>query len=181
MLRFAVVDLETTGGRPDDNRIMEIGIVLMDGTEVVDTFHTLVDPGQPIPPFIQSLTGIRNDMVAGQPPFSAVAEKVKELLSGRIFVAHNVQFDCRFMIKELKRCCIAFNPPRLCTVKLSRRVFPGLPSYSLHKLTESLGLPDFNHHRALDDTMAAAEILKLVLEKVGEERVLKDVRNLPKA
>ncbi len=178
MLKFAVVDLETTGGHGDDNRIMEIGIALMDGSDVVETFHALVNPGQPITPFVRELTGITDEMVEGQPQFGVIAEHVSALLQDRIFVAHNVQFDCRFMTAELKRCCIKFNPARLCTVKLARRVFPGQPSYSLHKLTESLGLPDFNHHRALDDTMAAVEILKSALEKVGEAGVLKNVVNL---
>jgi len=177
LLKFAVVDLETTGGHNENNRIMEIGIVLMDGPEVVGTYHSLVDPGQPITPFVRELTGITDEMVNGQPQFGVIAEHVAGLLEGRIFVAHNVQFDCKFLTSELKRCCIKFNPPRLCTVKLSRRVFPGQPSYSLHKLTESLGLPDFNHHRALDDTMAAAGILRLALEKVGEAGVLKYVVN----
>ena len=180
MLKFAVVDLETTGGHKDLNRIMEVGIVLMDGSDIVDTYHALVDPGHPITPFVRELTGISDEMVQGQPQFSSIAEHEAELLEDRIFVAHNVQFDCKFLTTELKRCCIKFNPPRLCTVKLSRRVFPGQPSYSLHKLTESLGLPDFNHHRALDDTMAAAEILKLALAKVGEEGVLKYVVNQKK-
>ena len=181
MLKFAVVDIETTGGSKDDNRIMELGVVLMDGTEVVGTYHSLVDPGLPITPFVRELTGISDEMVEGQPQFGVIAEHVAELLQDRIFVAHNVQFDCKYMTAEFKRCCIKFNPPRLCTVKLSRRVFPGQPSYSLHKLTESLGLPDFHHHRALDDTMAAAEILKLAMGKVGEAGVLKEVRNLKKA
>jgi len=181
LLKFAVVDLETTGGSKDDNRIMEIGIVQMDGSETVGTFHALVDPGHPITPFVRNLTGISDEMVQGQPQFASIAEKVACLLDGRIFVAHNVQFDCKFITAELKRCCIKFNQPRLCTVKLSRRVFPGLPSYSLHKLTESLGLPDFNHHRAMDDTIAAAEILKLALDKVGEAGVLKNVVNLSSA
>ena len=159
---------------------MEVGIVLMDGSDIVDSYHALVDPGHPITPFVRELTGISDEMVQGQPQFASIAEHVAELMDDRIFVAHNVQFDCKFMTTELKRCCIKFNPPRLCTVKLSRRVFPGQPSYSLHKLTESLGLPDFNHHRALDDTMAAAEILKLALAKVGEEGVLKYVVNQKK-
>jgi DNA polymerase-3 subunit epsilon len=180
LLKFAVVDLETTGGHKELNRIMEIGIALMDGSDIVDTYHALVDPGHPITPFVRELTGISDEMVQGQPQFSSIAEHVAELLEDRIFVAHNVQFDCKFLTTELKRCCIKFNPPRLCTVKLSRRVFPGQPSYSLHKLTGSLGLPDFNHHRALDDTMAAAEILKLALAKVGEEGVLKYVVNQKK-
>lgn len=178
MLRFAIVDLETTGGKAENNRVIEVGIVLMDGVEVVNSYHKLVDPGQPIPPFICGLTGISDEMVSGQPQFSAIADEVYELVKDRIFVAHNVQFDYKFTAAELKRCCIRLDVPRLCTVKLARRVFPGLPSYSLHNLTESLGLPDFNHHRALDDTMAAAEILKLALNKVGEAGVMKEVRNL---
>lgn len=177
-MKFAVVDLETTGGAADVGRIIEIGIVLLDDLEVVKTFNALVDPGMPIQPFVQNLTGITDAMVQGKPQFSSLAEQVAEMLKDRIFVAHNVQYDNRFMRAELKRCCIKYDPPRLCTVKLSRKVFPGLPSYSLHKLTESLELPDFNHHRALDDAMAAAEILKLALSKVGPEKILKEVKHL---
>ena len=178
MLKFAVVDVETTGGAGDMNRITEIGIALLDGTEQVGDVHSLVDPGVPITPFVQGLTGITDEMVSGAPQFQVLAEKVAELLDGRIFVAHNVQFDCRMVRTELKRCCVKFDPPRLCTVKLSRKVFPGFTSYSLHNLTESLGLNDFRHHRAMDDTLACAEILKLAYNKVGPEKILKEVKNL---
>ena len=178
VLKFAVVDVETTGGAGDMNRVTEIGIVLLDGDEQVGDFHSLVDPGVPITPFVQGLTGITDEMVSGAPQFQALAEKVAEMLNGRIFVAHNVQFDCRMMRSELKRCCVKFDPPRLCTVKLSRKVFPGFTSYSLHNLTESLGLSDFRHHRAMDDTLACAEILKLAYNKVGPEKILKEVKNL---
>ena len=177
-MKFAVVDLETTGGTAEVGRITEVGIVLLDDCEVVKTFSALVDPGMPIQPFVQHLTGITDEMVQGKPQFSAIAEEVAELLQDRIFVAHNVQYDCKFMRAELKRCCIKIDPPRLCTVKISRRFFPGLPSYSLHKLTQSLELPEFNHHRALDDAMAAAEILKLAYNKVGADKILKEVKNL---
>lgn len=177
-LKFAVVDVETSGGAGDQNRITEIGILLLDGTEPVGEFHTLVDPGVPITPFVQNLTGITDEMVSGQPQFAKVAEHIAALLDGRIFVAHNVQFDSKVMRTEMKRCCIAFDPPRLCTVKLSRKVFPGHVSYSLHNLTESLGLPDFNHHRAMADTLACAEILKLAYNKIGPEKILKEVKNL---
>ena len=177
-MRFAVVDVESTGGAGEMNRITEVGIALVDDTEIVETFHTLVDPGAPISPFVQKLTGITDEMVQGAPQFQKIAEKVDELLRDRIFVAHNVQFDLKMMRTELKRCCITFDPPRLCTVKLSRRVFPGFPSYSLHNLTESLGLSDFHHHRAMDDTLACAEILKLAYNKVGQEKILKEVKNL---
>lgn len=175
-LKFAVVDVEATGHPGDMNRVMELGIVLMDDDQVVDTFHALIDPGISITPFVRNLTGITDEMVSGKPQFGAIAEHIAELLDGRIFVAHNVQFDYKLMRMELKRSCIAFDPPRLCTVKLARKVFPGLPSYSLHNLTESLELPDFHHHRALDDTMAAAEILKLALGKVGEAGIMKEVK-----
>lgn len=180
-MKFAVVDLETTGGTPENGRVTEIGIVLLDDFEVVGTYQTLLDPGMPIQPFVQKLTGITDEMVAGQPQFSAVAEEVAELLKDRIFVAHNVQFDCRFMRAELRRCCIKIDPPRLCTVKLTRRFFPGLPSYSLHNLIMSLELPDFNHHRALADAMAAAELLKLCLQKAGADKIKKEVKNITKA
>lgn len=179
-MRFAVVDVESTGGAGEMNRITEVGIALVDDTEIVETFHTLVDPGAPISPFVQKLTGITDEMVQGAPQFQKIAEKVDELLRDRIFVAHNVQFDLKMMRTELKRCCISFDPPRLCTVKLARRVFPGFPSYSLHNLTESLGLSDFHHHRAMDDTLACAEILKLAYNKVGPEKILKEVKNLKK-
>jgi len=178
LLKFAVVDVETTGGAGDANRITEIGIALLDGDEQVGEFHSLVDPGVPITPFVKNLTGITDEMVSGAPQFQALAERVAEMLDGRIFVAHNVQFDCRMVRTELKRCCVKFDPPRLCTVKTSRKFFPGLPSYSLHNLTESLGLSDFRHHRAMDDTLACAEILKLAYRKVGPERILKEVKNL---
>ena len=115
-MKFAVVDLETTGGTPENGRITEVGIVLLDDFQVVKTFQTLVDPGMPIQPFVQKLTGITDEMVSGQPQFSSIAEEVAELLKGRIFVAHNVQFDSKFMRAELRRSCIKFDPPRLCTV-----------------------------------------------------------------
>lgn len=180
-MKFAVVDLETTGGTPENGRVTEIGIVLLDDFEVVGTYQTLLDPGMPIQPFVQKLTGITDEMVNGQPQFSAVAEEVAELLKGRIFVAHNVQFDSKFLRAELRRCCIKMDPPRLCTVKLTRRFFPGLPSYSLHNLIMSLELPDFNHHRALADAMAAAELLKLCLQKAGPDKIRKEVKNITKA
>lgn len=180
-MKFAVVDLETTGGTPENGRVTEIGIVLLDDFEVVGTYQTLLDPGMPIQPFVQKLTGITDEMVNGRPQFSAVAEEVAELLKGRIFVAHNVQFDSKFLRAELRRCCIKMDPPRLCTVKLTRRFFPGLPSYSLHNLIMSLELPDFNHHRALADAMAAAELLKLCLQKAGPDKIRKEVKNITKA
>ena len=177
-MKFAVVDLETTGGTAEVGRITEVGIVLLDDCDVVKTYSALIDPGMPIQPFVQNLTGITDEMVRGKPRFASIAEEVAELLKDRIFVAHNVQYDIKFMRTELRRCCIKIDPPRLCTVKVSRRFFPGLPSYSLHKLTQWLELSEFKHHRALDDAMAAAEILKLAYKKVVPKKLLKDMKNL---
>lgn len=176
-MRFAVVDLETTGGQPKNDSIIEIGIALIDGTEVVKTFESLVCPGRSIPSFVQNLTGIYPEMVVSARPFREIAEEVLALLSGRIFVAHNASFDFGFLKAELERASCKWDAPRLCTVKLSRRVFPGFPSYSLHSLTKSLGCPDFNHHRALGDALASAEILKLALAKVGEAAIVKEIKN----
>lgn len=177
-MRFAVVDLETTGGQPKDDRIIEIGIALIDGDKIVNTYESLVYPGRFIPPFVQNLTGIFPEMVESAPPFMELAETVYELLEDRVFVAHNAPFDFGFLKVELGRACCKWDPPRLCTVKLARKVFPGFPSYSLHSLIQSLGCEDFKHHRALGDAIAAAEVLKLALGKVGESGVLKEIKNL---
>lgn len=172
-MNFAIVDCEATGGTKETNRIIEIGIVLMDGSEIVDTYQTLIDPGVPVTPFVENLTGIKTAMLNGNPQFRHVAETVFEKLSGRIFVAHNVTFDYNLVRAELQRAACKMDLPRLCTVKLSRKVFPGLDHYNLGAVSEFLQIPDFNHHRALDDAMACAEILKRALAKVGNDGVMK--------
>lgn len=170
-MKFAVVDTETTGGRPGPDRITEIGIVLLDGTEVVGEYHTLVNPEREIPPFIQRLTGIRDSMVANAPVFADIAKDVAGLLKDRIFVAHNVAFDHGFLRKELEMCGYPFSVPRLCTVRLTRAAFPGYASYSLSTIAPLLGVPDWGAHRALGDAKAAAALLQMAWEKVGEPGV----------
>lgn len=170
-MKFAVVDTETTGGRPGPDRITEIGIVLMDGTEVVGEFHSLVNPQMHIPPFIQRLTGIDDAMVANAPLFADIAKEVASLLKDRIFVAHNVAFDHGFLRKELEMCGYPFSVPRLCTVRLTRAAFPGYASYSLSTIAPLLGVPDWGAHRALGDAKAAAQLLQMAWDKVGESSV----------
>lgn len=167
-MKFAVVDTETTGGRPGPDRITEIGIVLMDGTDIVGEFHSLVNPQRPIPPFVQRLTGIDDAMVADAPLFADIAKEVASLLKDRIFVAHNVAFDHGFLRKELEMCGYPFNVPRLCTVRLTRSAFPGFASYSLSTIAPQLGVPDWGAHRALGDAQAAARLLQMAWEKIGE-------------
>jgi len=175
-MQFAVVDVETTGGSPHVDRIMEIGIVLVDDGIITETYETLVDPDRDIPPFVQNLTGITPKMVKHAPPFHQVASKIDQMLADRIFVAHNVAFDYGFIKAELNRAGFFFETSRLCTVKLSRKVFPGMPSYSLHKLSNALEIPDFKHHRALGDALAAAELLMLADKRGAIDEIQKEIR-----
>ncbi|WP_146033856.1 3'-5' exonuclease, partial [Burkholderia humptydooensis] len=120
---LAFVDLETTGGSAAEHRITEIGVVVVNASHV-STWTTLVDPRQPIPPFIQQLTGITDAMVRGAPTFADIASALFERLDGKLFVAHNVSFDRGFLRAEFERAGVAFNPDVLCTVRLSRALFP---------------------------------------------------------
>lgn len=164
--RFAVVDVETTGGKLEYARIIEIGIVLVDNWEIVEKFSSLVKVSEELSPFIVNLTGITQKMLERAPTFDEIAEKVDSLLDGRIFVAHNVASDYGAVGAELRRAGFAFSPEKLCTLKLARRAFPGLSKYSLGELCAELGLSEFRQHRALDDAIAAARLL-ILAEKHG--------------
>lgn len=168
---FAVVDVETTGGKPERSRIIEIGIVHVDGWKISRKFESLVQPGEELSPFIEGLTGITGKMLRNAPTFDSIASEVESFLAGRIFVSHNVAFDYAAVGREMRRSGLDFSPERLCTLKLSRRVFPGLAKYSLRELSLSLGLPDFGHHRALNDAEAAARLLILAKERGGLSQI----------
>lgn len=169
---FAVVDLETSGGRPRRDRITEVGIVLFDGEQVVETFDSLINPECPIPPGITELTGITNDMVADQPRFHEVAREVVRLTQDAIFVAHNVRFDYNFVREEFARLGYNFQRKQLCTVRLMRKTFPGLGSYSLGKLINYFGLEVSARHRALADAQATTELLGMALrQEASQEQV----------
>src|SRR5258705_6712687 len=120
---YAIVDIETTGSYAAANGITEISIHVFDGEKVVEKFETLVNPGQPIPRYIQAFTGINDAMVATAPKFDEVAEKIHAILHDKIFVAHNVNFDYSFVKAHLEECGYNFNTRKLCTVRLSRKVF----------------------------------------------------------
>lgn len=148
--RLAFVDLETTGANPGRDRITEIGIVEVDGDRV-STWSTLVNPERPIPEFIQQLTGIRNEMVAVAPTFAEVASELAGRLQGRLFIAHNARFDYGFVRNEFQRLGQRFRAEVLCTVRLSRRLFPQHPRHNLDSLIERHGLIPNDRHRALAD------------------------------
>ena len=168
-MNFAIVDIETTGLSGADNRVTEIAIILHDGHKVQEEFHTLVNPGVPVSPYVTGLTGIDDQMVADAPAFEALAEQLLELMENRVFVAHNVQFDFQVLRSEFKRSGYEFYRKKLCTVRWSRKVFPGLGSYSLGKLCSSLDIPLTDRHRAKGDADATVLLFEKLLACDREE------------
>ncbi|NRT15261.1 DNA polymerase-3 subunit epsilon [Flavobacterium sp. 28A] len=161
---YAIVDIETTGGNASHSRITEIAIVIHDGEKVIDRWETLINPEKDIPPAIFALTGITNEMVSDAPVFEMVSDKVFELLSDRVFVAHNVNFDYSFVRHELERAGLKWTAQKLCTVRASRKIKPGIPSYSLGRLCKSLDIDLENRHRAGGDADATAILFSRLLE-----------------
>lgn len=133
-MKYAIIDIETNGGGRQGNRITEIAIFIHDGEKIIDEFCSLVNPEANIPNFITGLTGIDNDMVARSPKFYEIAKQVYEITKDTVFVAHNVNFDYRIIAAEFKSLGAVFKRKKLCTVRLSRKLIPGLNSYSLGKL-----------------------------------------------
>jgi len=169
---YAIIDVETTGGTARYERITEIAIVVHDGNKVVDTFSTLLNPERSIPWQITQLTGITDQMVAQAPKFFEVAKKIVQMTEGKIFVAHNVNFDYSFVREEFMRLGYDFQRRQLCTVRLARKVFPGLPSYSLSNLKKHFEIHADKSHRALDDTLATTRLFELILaEQDGRGKI----------
>ena len=155
---FTVVDIETTGGTAKSHRIIEVAIVTVDGGQIVDQYETLINPQRYIPPFITSLTGITNEMVEQAPTFAQVANTIVDKTEGKVFVAHNVNFDYSFVKEEFNILGIRFDRKKLCTVRLAKKIFPGFKSYGLGTLTGRLGIQINDRHRALGDAEATAKV-----------------------
>ncbi len=165
MKNFAIVDIETTGGSPGTDRITEIAIALHDGEKIIDRFESLVNPERSIPYGITQMTGITNEMVEHAPKFYEVAKKVVEMTKGAVFVAHNVNFDYKFIRYEFQQLGYIFRRRKLCTVRLSRKVFPGLRSYSLGNLIKHFGIEVKDRHRAMADVLATVQLMELAFAK----------------
>jgi len=161
---YAIVDIETTGGNASGSRITEIAIVIHNGTDVIDRWETLVNPEKEIPLPIFALTGINNDMVRDAPIFDDISEKVLQMLTDRIFVAHNVNFDYSFIRHQLEESGFKWTARKLCTVRATRKIRPGLESYSLGNLCQSLDIPAENRHRAGGDADATTILFSRLLE-----------------
>lgn len=159
---YAIVDIETTGGG-GAARITEIAVFRHDGYQIVDFFHSLINPEVYIPPFITRLTGIDNEMVRDAPTFCDVQDAVRAFTRDAWFVAHNAKFDYGFIKREFGALDEYFQRDLLCTVQLSRKIFPGLKSYSLGNLCQSLEIMIKNRHRAHGDAEATVRLFEKLL------------------
>ncbi|MDB4289869.1 exonuclease domain-containing protein [Flavobacteriaceae bacterium] len=170
---YVVLDIETTGGKFNEEGITEIAIYKFDGHKIVDQFISLVNPERDIQPFVVNLTGINSKMLRSAPKFYEVAKRIVEITEGCILVAHNAQFDYRILKTEFRRLGFDFERENLCTVELSKQLIPDLPSYSLGKLVRSLGIPVSDRHRAAGDATATVKLFKMLLDKDVEKTIIK--------
>lgn len=166
---LAIVDLETTGANPAYDRVTEIAVIEAAGGEITSQWSTLVDPETTIPAAIQALTGITSQMVAGAPTFGALAEGLYERLAGRVLVAHNARFDYGFLRHEFERAGLRFSARTLCTVKLSRRLYPEHARHSLDAVMARHRLECSARHRALGDAEVVWQFLRVAGAERGED------------
>ncbi len=177
-MMYAILDIETTGGKYNEEGITEIAIYKFDGHKVVDQFISLVNPEKPIQPFVVNLTGINNKMLRNAPKFYEVAKRIVEITTDCIIVAHNASFDYRILRTEFNRLGFDFERQSLCTVELSQKLIPDQKSYSLGKLVRSLGIAISDRHRATGDAQATVKLFKLLLSKDVEKNILKETVRL---
>ena len=160
---YAIIDIETTGGNASRERITEIAIYIHNGNEVVNEYSTLINPECKVPPFVARLTGISDEMLKDAPKFFEVARDIVEITEGCTFVAHNAAFDYSFVKQEFLNLGYKYKRPILCTVKMSRKLIPGLKSYSLGNLCTSLGIQITSRHRAAGDALATVKLFEQLL------------------
>ena len=174
---YTIIDIETTGNGIKGNRITEIAIFKHDGEQIVDEFTSLVNPQCPIPYFITGLTGIDDQMVSEAPLFSEIAETILKYTQDSVFVAHSVNFDYGVIKEEFRLLGISFVRKKLCTVRLSRKLIPGLQSYSLGKLCSAIGIPLSDRHRARGDAHATVHLFEKLLRTPSSEAVIQKFLN----
>ena len=170
---YTIVDLETTGGKFNEESIIEVAAYKFDGVAITDQFISLVNPQRDIHPYVEKLTGITSKMVKTAPKFHEVAKRIIEITSDSILVAHNAQFDYRILQLEFKRLGFEFSMKSLCTVILSQELLPEQESYKLGRLSRSLGIPLKDRHRASGDALATVELLKILIEKDINQNIIK--------
>tara|TARA_B110000003_G_scaffold276121_1_gene320990 strand:- start:3173 stop:4294 length:1122 start_codon:yes stop_codon:yes gene_type:complete len=171
---YAIIDIETTGGKFDTESITEIAIIKYNGEKVLDKFSTLINPEKKIDSFVEKLTGINNKMLKNAPKFYNVAKRIINITDGCVLVAHNALFDYRILKTEFRRLGYNYKKKTLCTVNLSKKLIPNKDSYSLEKLTKALGIPLKRNHRAFDDTIATFNLFKLLEDHDLEKQIIKN-------
>ncbi|HTL39297.1 MAG TPA: exonuclease domain-containing protein [Methylomirabilota bacterium] len=167
--KLAFVDVETTGGSALYSRILEIAIIRVENGKITRKFSTVVDPDTHIPEPIKNLTGITDAEVARAPSFYDISREVQEILRGCVFVAHNVRFDYSFIKAEFGRLNMKFQAKQLCTVKLSRKLFPEHPRHNLDAVMQRHNLECEHRHRALDDALVIYNFFQLAEKQFGKE------------
>lgn len=169
---YAIVDVETTGGKYNEEGITEVAIYKFDGHEIVDQFASLINPEKEIQPFVVKLTGINNAMLKRAPKFYEVAKRIIEITEGVTLVAHNADFDHRMLRLEFERLGFDYTRPTLCTVELAQSLLPEQKSFNLGKLTKALGIPITDRHRATGDALATVKLFKLLLQKDVDKKII---------
>ena len=168
---FVIVDLETTGGSALFDRVLEVAVIRVQNGVVQDRFEQLVEPGLPIPPMVTRITGINTSLVRGQPSFDSLLPRIRGILEGAVVVAHNASFDCNFLAHAFKRAELPWQGERLCTLRLSRRLIPGLHSYRLDSLCAFLGFTFVQRHRAGPDAEATLQVLQHLLQTALQQGI----------
>ena len=177
---LAIIDVETTGGSAPYDRIIEIGIVRVENNKIVRKFETLINPETTLSPFIENLTGIVTKDLENAPLFSEIKSEIVELLDDAIFVAHNARFDYSFIKNELKRIGIPYSAKQLCTVKLSRLLFPAFSHHNLDSIIERFEIECKRRHRAYDDAYVLWEFLQKIPNTISEEKFEKALQAILK-
>lgn len=166
---YTIIDIETTGNSFLSGKITEIAIYVHDGFNVIESFSSLINPECYISPFITNLTGIDNEMVKDAPKFYEIARKIIELTNNRIFVAHNVSFDYKFIKEEFNKLGYNFERKTMCTVRMSRKYLPGHRSYSLGNICRDLEIPIVGRHRAAGDALATTKLFEIILNSKAQK------------
>lgn len=177
---LAILDVETTGATAPYDRIIEIGLIRVEKNKVVKKLNTLLNPEVTISPFIENLTGIKGSDLENAPLFSDIKNDVVEMLEGCVFVAHNARFDYSFVRQELRRIGIPYSAKQLCTVKLSRLLFPNFPHHNLDSIIERFEIECKRRHRAFDDAWVLWEFLQKLESGVGDEKLEKAFKTILK-
>ena len=172
---YAIIDIETTGQASSTGKITEIAIFIHNGFEITDSYTSLINPECYIPGFITNLTGIDNEMVKNAPRFFEIARKIVEITQDKIFVAHNVSFDYRFIQEEFIRLGYDYQRKTMCTVRMGRKFIPGYKSYSLGKLCDELNISINGRHRAAGDALATVKLFEMILAR----KALKESKQTP--